>query len=353
MREVVGYRAVGLAAGLILAALLVAQFLTLLAVALLTVIISLPLAAAADHAQRRGLPRALGAVAALVLTIALVTGIVLLVTPAFVDQAKQFSARLPSAITSTEHYVHSLTGTSTKTLSADITSFTQHYTQHPQRLLGPLATIGLSLAAVVGAVIVVLVCALYIAIDPNTPRFALLALLPADRREPAARIMRRTRIAWIGWLTAIGIDMILLGSLLYAGMKVVGLDFALGFAIFSALLTVIPNYGSIISAIPPILLGLSQSPGKALLVLGVYVLVNQIEGNLILPLVMARTIDMHPALVAIGVLVVAQLLGIIGVLIGIPVISLALILVDELWVAPQEGRAPGGLAHPGELADPV
>ncbi len=347
MRAAVGYRAVGLAAVLIVAALLVAQFVTLLAVALLTVILSLPLAAAADRAQRRGLPRALGAVTALVLAIAVATGIGLLVVPAFIGQAQHFSARLPGAIASAEHSVHSLTGVSTKTLSADITSFTQRYTQDPRRLLGPLATLGIDLAGVILAVIVVLVCALYLAIDPHAPRAALLALLPVDRRPQAERIMARVRTAWLGWLTAIGIDMLVLGILLYIGMKAVGLDFALGFAIFSALLTVIPNYGSIISAIPPVLLGLSQSPGKALLVLGVYVLVNQIEGNLILPLVMARTVDMHPALVAIGVLVVAQLLGIIGVLIGIPVISVAMILVDELWISPQERRPQAG-----ELADP-
>ena len=57
------------------------------------------------------------------------------------------------------------------------------------------------------------------------------------------------------------------------------LPFALGFAVFSALLTVVPNYGSIVSAIPPILVGLAQSPGKALVVLVVYVIVNQLEGN--------------------------------------------------------------------------
>jgi predicted PurR-regulated permease PerM len=130
-----------------------------------------------------------------------------------------------------------------------------------------------------------------------------------------------------------------LGGLLYLGMRIVGLGFALGFAVFSALLTVIPNYGSIISAVPPVLFALAQSPGKAALVLLVYVIVNQIEGNLILPLVMARTVDLHPAVVAIGVLVMAQLFGLIGVVIAIPLLSLAIILVEELWITPQEQAA--------------
>jgi predicted PurR-regulated permease PerM len=71
-------------------------------------------------------------------------------------------------------------------------------------------------------------------------------------------------------------------------------------------------------------------------VLVVYVIVNQIEGNLILPLVMARTVNLHPAVVAIGVLVMAALFGLIGVILSIPLLSLAVILVEELWIRPQE-----------------
>jgi predicted PurR-regulated permease PerM len=132
--------------------------------------------------------------------------------------------------------------------------------------------------------------------------------------------------------------MLVLGGLLFLGMTIIGLNFAIGFAVFSAFMTVIPNYGSVISAIPPILAGLAQSPGKALLVLIVYLIVNQIEGNLILPLIMARTVEMHPALVTIGLLVMAALFGLIGVLIAIPLLSLTIILVQALWIEPQEAK---------------
>jgi predicted PurR-regulated permease PerM len=51
---------------------------------------------------------------------------------------------------------------------------------------------------------------------------------------------------------------------------------------------------------------------------------------------MARTVDLHPALVTIGVVVVAQLFGLVGVIISIPLVSLTLILVEELWINPME-----------------
>src|SRR5262249_7740231 len=125
----------------------------------------------------------------------------------------------------------------------------------------------------------------------------------------------------------------------FVGLEIIGLNFAIGFAVFSAFMTVIPNYGSVISAIPPILDGLAQSPGKAVLVLVVYVIVNQIEGNLMLPLIMARSVEMHPALVALGLLVIGALFGLLGVLIAIPILSLSIILVQALWIEPQEARS--------------
>jgi predicted PurR-regulated permease PerM len=339
MNAAVGYRAVALAAGLVLIALVVHQLITLLLALMLTVIISLPLAAAADISQRHGVPRVFGALGGLLLALGVIGGLVYLIVPSFLDQAKQFANNLPSTVASAERSVHGLTGAKTTTLSADLTQFVQGYTHHPQRLIAPLESVGLSAVGIFVGLVVVLITALYIAIDPAPLVGTTLRLFPADRRELAQRIMARIRISWLGWLRAMAIDMLVLGGLLYLGMRLVGLGFALGFAVFSALLTVIPNYGSIISAVPPVLFGLAQSPGKALLVLGVYVLVNQIEGNLILPLVMARTVDLHPALVAIGVLVMAQLFGLIGVILAIPLLSLAIILVQELWITPQEEAA--------------
>jgi predicted PurR-regulated permease PerM len=178
-----------------------------------------------------------------------------------------------------------------------------------------------------------------IAVNPRVLVDTFLRLLPAARHDQAREVLGRIRSAWLGWMTAVGIDMLVLGALLFAGLQIIGLNFAIGFAVFSAFMTVIPNYGSVISAVPPILAALAQSPGKAVLVLIVYLIVNQIEGNLILPLIMARTVDMHPAVVTLGLLVMGALFGLVGVLIAVPLLSLTIILVQALWIEPQEARA--------------
>jgi len=119
----------------------------------------------------------------------------------------------------------------------------------------------------------------------------------------------------------------------------IGLELTIFFAVFSAILVIVPYFGAILGAIPPTLFALADGTDTALLTLGVYVLIQQIEGNLTIPLVMANRVRLHPALVAIGVVVVGQLFGFIGLFVAVPILAAIVIAVDELWVKPQEARA--------------
>ena len=125
----------------------------------------------------------------------------------------------------------------------------------------------------------------------------------------------------MGWLQGVLIDMFVTGVLLYLGLTLIGLDFAIFFAVFSALLVVIPYFGAVIGAVPVFLFALADSPTNAVLALVVYIVVQQIEGNVIIPLVMAQRVKLHPALIAIGVVLVGQLFGFIGLFVAVPILS--------------------------------
>jgi predicted PurR-regulated permease PerM len=147
-------------------------------------------------------------------------------------------------------------------------------------------------------------------------------------------------------------DMFISGTLLYIGLTIVGLDFAILFAVLTALLVVVPYFGAIVGAIPPVLFAFTDSPGKALAVLIVYVLVQQIESNVIVPVVMARTTRLHPALIAIGVVMVGNLFGIVGLFVAVPIISAAVILTEEIWVREIEAAHESRVTVDITLASP-
>ena len=161
-------------------------------------------------------------------------------------------------------------------------------------------------------------------------------IAPPSKRPQAARILSRLRDAYIGWLKGLAVGMIVLGGLTYAGLRIVGLEFAAFFAIFTAVAMIIPYFGALISSIPPIIYALTVSPGKAVIVAVIYVVAHQVESNVIQPLVVARNVELHPALVAVGVVAVDQLFGFVGLIVAVPILSTLKILVEELWVKPVE-----------------
>ena len=352
-------KAVLLILGLLAAGLLIEQLAELLLAVVISVIVALPLSIGASLLERLRIPRALGAVITLLVGLGAVGLLAAYLTPAFIHQVDAFVTQIPSTVRGIENVAHHSFGIRRGTLARAAQRFADRYTEHPSDLLGPLSSIGMSLASAVAAIVVILISALYMAINPDPLVNGLVRLFPPARRPDAHRVLARIRTAWVGWLRGVMLDMLVLGGLLFLGMELVGLPFAIGFAVFSAMMTVIPNYGSVVSAIPPILFGLSHSLGLGIQVTVVYIVVNQIEGNLILPLIMGRAVQMHPALVAIGLLIVGSLFGLLGLFIAVPLISLALILVEELWMHPQEqagetiGVSTGNIDLDVETAKPL
>ena len=353
------YRAVLLAFGLVVAYILFRQLITFVIAILITILISIPLSAGATRLQRHGVPRAIGAFATLLVGLGVLAGVFYLIIPTFVDEIKRFVDQVPDIANSLERHYSDLTGTSPGKAGDQIQHFLNGYVKDPGKLIGPIESIGLGIVGVVAGLIVVVLTAFYIAVNPGPLLESILSLFPPDRRGRARATMDRLRTAWIGWMQGLIVNMLLNGVLLYIGLRIIGLDYALVFAVLTGLFTVVPYFGAIAAGIPTVLYALSISLEKGLLVLGIYILTHEIEGNISVPLVMANRVRLHPAVVAIGVVIVGELFGFIGLLVAVPILSAVTILVDELWVKPMEARnaAAGeelrasGLAVPQSAAE--
>ena len=333
------YRAVLLAFGLVVAGLVFRALATLLLALLIVVVLAIPLASAAGRLERLHVPRAVGAAFVLVLGIALLVGLIAAIVPAFTHEINQFAASLPGIVDSLRRKLGHLTGTSTSQVGQQLQQFLNGYTQHPSKLLGPVASIGLSVAGALAAIVIVLLTALYTAIQPAPLIDGLARLVPPARRHVARRILARLGEAYLGWFRGLVIGMLVLGVLTYFGLRLAGIGYAAFFAILTAVAIIVPYFGALASSIPPILYGLAISPGKAVLVALIYLGIHQLEGNVVQPLVMARAVKLHPAAVAVGVLAVERLFGFVGLFVAVPILASVKILVEELWIRPLEASA--------------
>ena len=246
---------------LLVLGLLFRQLATLMLAVLMTVIIAIPLSAGATRLERRGIPRPVGRSLTLLAGLAVIAGIARADHPDVhrPDQRVRGPGPGRSSTTSSRPSATS-PATGPSEVGDKVQDFLQRYTDKPERLIGPITSIGLNVAGVFGALLVILITAYYMAVRPQPLVDGALRLVPPARRAHARVVMDRLRWAWIGWMQGVAFDMCLSGTLLYIGLTIVGLDFAIVFAVITALLVVIPYYGAVIGAIPPVLYALTDLP---------------------------------------------------------------------------------------------
>lgn len=158
-----------------------------------------------------------------------------------------------------------------------------------------------------------------------------------DTRELLERIASRVGRYVLGRVLV----MLAVGILTAMGLAVIGMPYAILLGVLAGLLDVIPYAGPWLAAAPGILLALSM-PWPAIVWVGVvYLVVQQVESYVLSPLIVGRTVGLHPAWILIALLVGADLMGIIGMVLAIPAAVTLLVLLEELYlprVRPGEDR---------------
>ncbi len=152
-----------------------------------------------------------------------------------------------------------------------------------------------------------------------------------EKQEHIKRLLEKIEDKLGAWLRGQAVLSATVGFLVYVGLVVLGVEFALPLAIIAGLLEVVPVIGPIISAIPAILIGLTVSPLFAALVGGLYLAIQQLESHLIVPQLMRRAVGLNPLLVILAVSVGGRLLGFAGALLAVPITVVILLVVEE-WL---------------------
>lgn len=176
---------------------------------------------------------------------------------------------------------------------------------------------------------------------PSLRRF-FLSLFPDDgKRQKGGEVLDAMGQKMGGYVRAISLDGIVLGTVTFIGLSLLDVRFPIVLAIISGLSVLIPIIGPIASAVPAILIALLDSPLKAGLVLAFYIVVQQLESNILLPKIMQREADIHPLLGVFAVFAGGSIGGILGALIAVPTAGAIQVLVtDALAPAIRNHNAP-------------
>lgn len=196
-----------------------------------------------------------------------------------------------------------------------------------------------TLGSAVANLIIALFAGVYLALAPATYVEGVALLLPRERHEQAIAALRNAGRALRLWLVGQLVAMLLVGVLTGIGLWLAGVPSALALGLIAGLTEFVPLVGPVAAAIPGLLIALTLGPDTVLYALLVYLVVQQVEGNLITPLIVRRTVAIPPALTLLGVLAAGVLFGSVGVLLAAPLVVVAFVLVKRLYVRETLGHA--------------
>jgi predicted PurR-regulated permease PerM len=199
---------------------------------------------------------------------------------------------------------------------------------------------GSTLHALAAFVLAVLM-GVYLALDVRRYRRGFLSLVPPQHRERIADALDASGRALSRWLVGQGVIMIVLGASVAIGLSLLKMPLALALGVIAGLLEFVPFFGPVASGLLAVLVAFAQGPEQALWVAGLFVVVQQVENHLLVPLVQRWAAQLPPVLTLAGVVVFATLFGPLGVMLGTPLTVVARILVLKLYVAPMEGPTAG------------
>lgn len=177
----------------------------------------------------------------------------------------------------------------------------------------------------------VIVMTFYMLLERNGMRKFVASIAPSQYQPYLIQLFNRIQKKLGDWLRGQLLLSLIIFLVTFIGLLVLGVRFALVLGLLAGLLEFIPFLGPILAAIPAIFLAFGQSPLKALLVLILYLVVQQLENQIIVPKVMERSVGLHPIVVIIAMLIGAQVAGLLGVLLAVPAATIISIFARDFF----------------------
>ncbi len=177
--------------------------------------------------------------------------------------------------------------------------------------------------------VLVLVIAFYMVVEEEAIRRLLRSVIPERQFTPVALALTKAQKKMGLWLRGQLILMGIIGLVMYGGLAILDVKYALVLGLLAGLLEFIPYAGPLLAVIPAVLMAFSDSPLKALLVVILAVIVQQFESHVLVPKVMQRAVGINPLISIFSVLIGARIGGVVGALVAIPIATAAIVFVQD------------------------
>jgi predicted PurR-regulated permease PerM len=181
------------------------------------------------------------------------------------------------------------------------------------------------------SIITILVVSFYLVAEQKGMREFIKSLVPPHHQEFTMSLVDKIQKKMGMWIIGQILLSVSIFLLTFAGLSLLGVKYALFLALLAGLLEVVPYIGPIISAIPAVFFAFMQSPPLAIAVLVLYIIVQKIEGYVLVPKIMQKTVGTSPLVVLVALLIGFKLAGILGLLLAVPLVGAVTVLIQEFY----------------------
>lgn len=282
--------------------------------------------------QKKGLQRPLAVMLSIGCLVAFMVAFFWLVVPPFAVQFQELFILVPRGFDRLDKWLGSLdqlVPLQFRSYIPDVNNLSEQLLPVVNRLLGgSFAFFSTSLGAIIN-ILLILVLGLMLLIDPLAYQQAFIRLFPSFYRRRVQDILKECEFSLGRWIEGALISMGVIAVLSSVGLSIIDVPAALAQGILAGLLNFIPNIGPALSVVPPMLIALLKPPFpfRSLLVLGLYILIQQFESNFLTPYVMAQQVALLPAITLLAQVFFATIFGFWGLLLALP-----LTVVGQIWI---------------------
>ena len=280
----------------------------------------------------RRVPKGLAIIIIYLLAAGVLTLLSFIVGPALMKQISEFFKNLPVYITEVKQFIESLIASdqykwvqNQKFVSLDkIEAGLLNYTADlPSNLSNGLSSIFSFVTNVTLTVVTVPFILFYMLKDGHRLPHATARFIPAEYQTEGLKILKDTGDTLSTYIQGQFLVCLFVGVATFIGYMIIGLPYAIVLGLIAAVTNIIPYVGPYIGAAPAVIVALLQSPTQAILAAIIIVIVQQIDGNIISPLVIGKKLNTHPLTIIILLLVAGNIAGILGMILAIPAYSVS------------------------------
>jgi len=284
-----------------------------------------------DWMQKKGLPRALGIFIIYAILLGAVGVSVYLIIPPIITQFGQLVQDIPTRLDQLNTYIASFNSYTSGSGWFDNlkSSFSNSATAIPQATSSIFSTVFNFFGGLFSSIII-LVISFYLLAEENSIRKLVWSVTPEKKQKYVMDVLTRMQKRIGLWMRGQLILCVSIFALTYLGLSILGVKYALILAIIAGFTEFIPYLGPILGAIPAVFLASGQSMTIALFTIILYVIIQQIENNFLVPKIMQKTAGLNPIISIVVLMIGFSIGGILGALLSIPVATAGMVIVEDM-----------------------